>query len=329
MLAKLKSNRTLRLAVQAFIVLLFITAAVEFYSYYEYVVYGSGSTYRPPVVEGFLPVAALVAFQALLGSGFMDQVHPAGLMIFVAILVTAWIFRRAMCAWFCPLGSLSESLGKLGERVMGRSLRIPKWLDIILLVLKYALILKIAKLFIMPGEQAVAFTQAPYYAISDVKMFEFFLNIGLKGLLFVGLLMLLSFLFKSFWCRYLCPYGAILGVLGFLSPIVLKKNSTTCIQCGKCNKVCPSKVDVMGKKNLVLTSECVGCTSCVANCPKEKTLEFRLLGLVPVKPWTFGAGFVVIFFGIIFWAMATGHWQSTVTPQDYQAIYRGMSSAGF
>ncbi|HEX3031580.1 MAG TPA: 4Fe-4S binding protein [Bacillota bacterium] len=322
------SNKLPRLLVQVFIVFLFLYAAAEFYSFYNFVrgsAVGVTAT-RPPVVEGFLPIAAFVAFKAMFATGQIDPIHPAGLVIFLAVLLTAWVFRRAMCSWLCPLGTLSEYLSKLGRRVMGKNLRMPKWLDIILLVVKYALFGYVFNMFFtMPAEQAVSFLQIPYYTISDIKMFEFFLNIGTKGLMFIGLMMVLSFLFKSFWCRYLCPYGALLGILGIFSPIVLKKNSETCINCSKCNLACPNGVDVQGKKSVVMSTECSGCTNCVTSCPKPETLQFKLLGILPMKPWMFSVAFVVLFFAIILAAKSTGVWESSVGAMDYQAIYHTMT----
>ncbi len=327
--AILKENLSLRLVVQVFVVAVMLYAAWRFYGFYQFV-QGYGTTvdpYRPPVVEGFLPIAAIVAFKAMFATGTIDTIHPAGLIILLTILITSFIFRRALCSWICPIGTLSEYLGKFGKKVMGRNLTIPKWLDMILLIGKYGLFVFIFKQFILlPSAEAVSFMQIPYYTISDVKMFELFLNIGVKGLAFIGFLMVLSFLFKSFWCRYLCPYGTMVGILGFFSPIILKKDDAACIKCGKCNKVCPNKVDVQAKKSIVTSTECTGCTSCVTACPKPNTLQFKLLGVLPVSRTGFSVAFIVIFFGILVLAMTTGHWDSTAVPGDYQAIYRLMSA---
>ncbi len=329
----LKQKVTIRLVIQTLIVIILITSAWRYYGFYQYLqgAETAGAPYRPPVVEGFLPIAAIVAIKAISITGTIDPIHPAGLVILMIILLTGLIFKRALCSWICPLGTLSEYLGKLGHKVMGRNLRIPAWLDIMLLVGKYLLFIYIFKVFILlPANEAFSFMQIPYYTISDVKMFEVFLRIGLMGVAFIAGLMLLSFLFKSFWCRYLCPYGALVGILGIFSPFVLQKNSTTCTKCGCCNQVCPNNVNIQDKERLVISSECTGCTACVTACPKKETLELKLFGYWSVKPSTFAVSFIVIFFGLIGLAMLTGYWHSSVSPQEYQAIYRAMSgSSGF
>jgi polyferredoxin len=298
----------------------------NFFGFYEYVMGNAESVpYRPPVSEGFMPIAALVAFKAMFLTGGIDPIHPAGLVIFIVILLTAWIFRRALCSGICLLGTLSEYLGKLGKKAIGRNYQIPKWLDISLLVLKYAVIAYLLKSFILlPASEAAAFMQIPYYTISDIKMFEMFLNIGLKGTVFIIAMMLLSFLFKTFFCRYICPYGAVLGVKSIISPIIIRRNSANCIKCNHWHDVCPGMVNIMDKKNVVISSECIGCTSCVSVCPKPDALSFKALDMVPLAPMLFSLGFVVIFFSAIALAMATGHWDSVITMSEYKQLYSQM-----
>ena len=75
-------------------------------------------------------------------------------------------------------------------------------------------------------------------------MYYFFAEITPFALTVIVGLVLLSLLIRGFWCRYLCPYGALLGILSLLSPQKIKRNPTTCIDCGKCAKVCPSFIKV-------------------------------------------------------------------------------------
>lgn len=330
-LQKAYQKLTLRHLVQYAVVFIMLYAAWQFWDFLQYIrVSPTGELpTRPPVVEGFLPIAAIVALISYIKTGIIDPIHPAGLVILFAALFTAWLFRRALCSWICPIGTLSEHLAALGRKVFGRNYAIPKWLDVILLIVKYGIFIFIIRMFFsMSADDAISFMQLPYYAISDIKMFDFFTKISAIGVAVIFGFMLLSMLFKSFWCRYLCPYGAVLGILGFLSPIVLTKNNETCIKCGKCNQACPSRVDVMGKDRLVATTECNGCTSCVTACPKRGTLEFKFLGFLPIKPLYFGIGFVVVFFGIILLAKLTGHWESIITIEQYQQL-DALMSGGF
>ncbi|HSH69225.1 MAG TPA: 4Fe-4S binding protein, partial [Deferrisomatales bacterium] len=311
-------RRTTQFAVAALVLL----AAWEFSAFVEALRAGPpvGALARPPVVEGFLPIAAIVALRGFLATGQFDPVHPAGLTLLLATLATAWLFRRTLCSWVCPLGTLSEGLGWLGRKLMGRNLAVPRWADIGLLVAKYAVFAFAFKVFfLMPTAQALAFLRTPYYAVSDIKMFDLFARIGPVGLGVVGALVVLSILIRSFWCRYLCPYGALLGVLGLLSPVALVRDAETCIHCHKCNRACPNGVDVEGARRCVVSAECTGCTRCAAVCPVDGTLRFRLLGLATLRPVVLSISFLSLFFGAVVWAKASGHWESSV---DARQLYR-------
>ena len=56
-----------------------------------------------------------------------------------------------------------------------------------------------------------AFLEGPYGMVDDVKMLNFFRFLGLTGGIVVALLVVASVFVQNFWCRYLCPYGALDG----------------------------------------------------------------------------------------------------------------------
>lgn len=315
----------LRRTAQVGTAFIFIVAAWQFTGFVGALGGGAQEAHRPPVVEGFLPVAAITALNAYLATGVFDPIHPAGLVLLMATLATAFLFRRALCSWLCPIGFLSEMLAKEGKKIFKRSFPLPKWLDYSLLGVKYALLAWLFNLFfLMPPEQAVSFMRLPYYAISDVKMFEFFASAGAKTFIAILVVAALSLLVKSFWCRYLCPYGALLGVLGLFSPLILKRDGEKCTKCGVCNASCHMGVDVMGKKALVISPECSGCGSCAGGCPGKGALEFKFLGLFKAKPVALGLLFLCVFFGTVYLAKFTGRWESSMGLEEYRAIYRMM-----
>lgn len=321
----------LRALVQLYVVSMMLLATWRFHGFYRYVM-GIGnvqSAYRPPVGEGLMPLGAITAFRAWLATGDFDPIHPAGLVIFIATLITAWIFRRALCSWICPVGTLFQYVGRLGNRVMGRNLAMPSWLDKLLRGLKYAIgaSLIYTLFFKLTSAEAVSFLQLPYYVISDFKMFILWFRPAAITVLLLAFVLVMSFLFKSFWCRYLCPYGAVLGLIGLLTPITLKKDPAACVKCGKCSKACPNLVNVKDVTTRVLTPECTGCTSCVRGCPKG-ALQFRAFGVLPVSVKLFSLAFLAVFFGAILLAKYTGHWESIVPSAAYKAIYQHYTTLG-
>ncbi len=314
-------SQTIRSAVQLAFLLLNIWIGVQFYLFVRYYE-TAGATLRvtrPPGVEGWLPIAALMNLKDWLLTGQIPAIHPAGMFLLLAFVGISFIFRKAFCGWLCPVGTISEMLWRAGKRVFGRNVRLPRWADIPLRGLKYLLLGLFAYAVIhMPVEDIRAFLQGPYGVIADVKMLNFFRSLETIGAVVIGVLVVLSVLVQNFWCRYLCPYGALVGLASLLSPLRIRRDPRTCIDCAKCAKACPSLLPV-DQLIMVRSAECTGCLECVAVCPAEGALE--LASLLPrrrrVPAWAVAAGIAVIFLGVVLAARLTGHWHTQIPDSLY------------
>lgn len=311
---------TIRLAFVASLVF----ALVEYLRFWEYVRTGAGSPAgRPGVADAFLPLGGLVGLKTWLATGYFDSLHPIAIVSVVAIVATAWLFRRAPCAWLCPLGMASEYLAKLGRRLFGRNVSVPLWLDRTLLALKYAgTFLFLVWLLSAPIGSVQEFMGTPFYAVADMKLFDVYARFGLGVITAVGVIAVVSVPVKSAWCRYLCPYGALQGIFGALSPIVLAKRDSTCTGCARCNRACPNGVDIAGASGAVVSAECMGCTSCVSTCPRAGTLQMKLAGRTAIDPVSFGLFFAAAFMAIVLLFAVSGHFGSALSPQEYRAMVK-------
>ena len=199
----------------------------------------------------------------------------------------------------------------------------PKVLDIIFRSLKYLLLAFIIFAFLGMSTPALkAFLDGDFNVICDVRMFNFFAEISNLTILIFWGLMLLSLVFRGFWCRYLCPLGGIMNIMGLLSPHKIKRNSESCINCKKCSEVCPSFIKVDSLK-MVVSDECSSCMKCIDICPVEDTLTLKpILSKKPIqKKWVM-ISVVFIFLAITAFAMLMGKWQNNVTKEDYLEIYQ-------
>lgn len=308
-----------RNVVQAVFILISLYLGWRFLNFYIYLESGgtAGSAYRPAGVEAFTPLSSLVGLRAWIGTGIFDYIHPAGLVIFLTALVISLLFRKSFCSWICPFGFIEEVLGRIGSRVLPWKLAVPRWLDLPLRGIKYLLLAFFAGsvFFMMDTKSAVSFMESPYNKLVDLKMLKFFLNISSTGLVVFGFLILMSFLFKHFWCRYLCPYGALLGLIGWLSPSRITRREHLCIDCGKCDKACPGKLKVSQHKK-VLSPECTGCLDCVNSCPVDGALTYTLAGRLGDIKYLLPAVMLGLFALITISAMVTGYWESSVTVRE-------------
>jgi polyferredoxin len=275
---------------------------------------------RPPGVEGFLPIGALVSLKSWLTSGLIDPVHPAALILFLTFFAMAFVAKKSFCSYICPVGTLSEFGWKMGQRLFGRNYRILKELDILLQFAKYALLLFFVKLILidMPTVALQSFLAAPYWAIADVKMLHFFTDMSRTSMIVIGALSLLSVIYKNFWCRYLCPYGALHGLVSMLSPFKIRRDSHHCTDCGRCSRVCPSLIDVQTKSR-VHSPECTACLTCVSNCPEPGALQASFWQR-PLPAWSCVLIVMLLFAAGVASGMLSGHWQTSLTYSDYQQL---------
>jgi len=329
---KEKSLQKYRFIIQSLFALLCIWIGIDFYLFAHYLQSGGSAQFysRPPGVDGFLPISSFMSFYLFLSTGQIHPAHPAGLFIFIAIILMSLVFGKSFCSWLCPIGFLSELIGDFGEKIFKRKFHLPKWLDYPLRSIKYLLLgFLFYAVFILMGIATVkAFLNSPYNQVADLKMFYFFADISRTALIILAVLLLLSIFIRNFWCRYLCPYGALLGLISFLSPNKIKRNKVNCIDCGLCNKACPQGIKV-NKVKTVWSDECTTCVSCVDACPVADTLDLKsLYTKKKINKKLVAIGVVSIFLAVTGFAMFTGHWQNDITKQEYLVRYKMMDTYG-
>lgn len=280
---------------------------------------------RPPGIEGWLPIAGLMNLKAALVTGEIPVIHPAAMFLIATFLLMSLLLRKAFCGWLCPVGTISEWLWKTGRETFGRNFCLPRPLDIPLRSLKYILLtLFLWVVVTMPVSGIQAFLHSPYGLIADVKMLNFFRHLSVTAAVGIGAFVLLSFFIRNFWCRYLCPYGALTGLAALASPIWIRRNSEKCIDCAKCAKACPAHLPV--DTNVTIRSaECIGCLECVALCPAEGALDLSILGRRPMgrvrtEPLWVAGILVALFIGVVGYAKLSGHWDSPIPAELYRRL---------
>ena len=134
-------------------------------------------------------------------------------MIGIALVAAIVLFSKLFCAYICPLGTVQDILGKIRKalHIKGVKVRNGSVLDKILRVVKYALVFWI---FYMTVNSSELFCKNldPYYAIATGFKGEITLWMSIVS---ISVVVLGSFIIDMFWCRYLCPLGAISNSLKF------------------------------------------------------------------------------------------------------------------
>ncbi|HYP04869.1 MAG TPA: 4Fe-4S binding protein [Bryobacteraceae bacterium] len=313
-------SQQIRLGVQLGFLGLNVWLAVQFYLWVRFYETGGRSlaASRPDGIEGWLPIAALMNLKYLLVTREVPRVHAAGMFLLMAFLATSLLARKAFCGWLCPIGTISEYLWKLGRETFRKTWTLPRWLDIPLRSLKYILLgLFLYAVLSMSAEAIDAFLQGPYGQVADVKMLNFFRYLSTGAAITIAVLVVASIFVKNFWCRYLCPYGAMMGLVALASPLRIRRTPEKCIDCAKCAKACPSVLPV-DQLIQIRSPECLACMECVAVCPAEGALALTPLATKrPVPAWAVAVLVLSLFGGVYTYANYMGYWQTSLPADVY------------
>jgi len=317
--------RFLRYAVQAGFLLLSILIGHQFLQFIQhYTTPGHPFVQRPPSVDAFLPIGGLMAFKYFLFTGIVEPFHPSGFIMFVAILVVSLVLKKGFCGWICPVGTASQFAWMAGEKLFTKNFRMGTYWDISARSLKYILLFLFVFLIgiAMAPNMMLLFFITDYYKLVDVRMMKFFTDMSTLTFWILAVLVLFSFLYKNFWCRYLCPYGALLGLLSRLSPFKVRRNEEKCTHCHSCTKHCPTLIDV--ESTVVVTSaECFGCLTCVSQCPSEGALDLTLRSgkkVAVISPWVYPAILIGLFYLVIGIGVITDTWHSKIPAEEYERL---------
>lgn len=302
-----KIIRTLRWGLLGLFTLLITIAS------YLHITQGGG---KAPSIHALCPYGGLESlYQVFTAGTFISKIYSGTLILFGITLLVSLVFRRSFCGVICPFGAIQEVFAWLGSILFKRRLEIPQWLDKPLRLLKYGILFitvfyawKTAGLWMAPYD--------PWSAYAHLSEgFESIWEEAPIGLILLGITVLGSLLYDRFFCKYLCPMGALYAIIGKLSPFKTIRRESLCVDCGSCSRVCPMNIDVQ-HSTAITSAECINCSLCVLSCPKVGALE-NTFGKKTVTPFLAILLAVLLFFGAIFTAQAAGVY--TLLPEQLKA----------
>lgn len=303
----MKKNKLVRWLRWSGLTAIFIYVTREFYLHQKI------GGLKAASVHALCPYGALESFYNLLFAGaFIQKIFVSAMIMLALTLVIAVLFRRSFCGMICPFGALQEFFAKIGNVLFKKRPKMPAALDKPLRFLKYLILIltiviawKTKGLWMSPYD--------PYAAYSHI--FSGFANLWAEftiGTILLVVTIVGSIVYDRFFCKYLCPMGGFLAVIGRISPTKVVRDDKVCIHCNKCSKVCPVNIDV-AKATEVKTTECISCNECVNICPKEGAIavKFGKKSISPIVTWII---VLVLFFGSIFVTQKLGWYTNVPKP---------------
>jgi polyferredoxin len=172
-------------------------------------------TYTPDF-EAYCPYGGLLAFSSFLVNNSLACSMTSAQIAMGAVLVLGIIlFSKLFCSFICPIGTISEWLGKAGEKMRLR-FTVTGDADIMLRGIKYALLF-LTFYFTIGSSELFCRKFDPYYA--SVTGFNSDVSLTF-GIITIAIVIAGSFFIRLFWCKYICPLGAISNVFRFLITFV-------------------------------------------------------------------------------------------------------------
>lgn len=236
-------------------------------------------------VSRFLEIDILVFLSTLISTGYVYKY----LSWSVSIVILTLLFGRVFCNWICPFGTLHQFVNWLfniknnEQRQQSNRYRMVQSLKYSLLILllflsalgalqiglldPIATIYRAFAVFVSPAwDMMIGNTiNKDWLLFSPASQARIFTGSFWIGTIFMGLVTL-NLWFPRFFCRYLCPTGALLGILSYFSIFRITRNLNKCTDCNLCLNRCEGACQ---PNSILKLSECFSCFNCLDDCPED------------------------------------------------------------
>lgn len=231
----------------------------------------------------------------------LSQLIPQ-LVEVVAIIPFTIIMGRFFCGWMCAFGAFGDFIYTISSKLFDIDYKMDESTDRALKYVKYVLLVFL--IFVLCTFNITAFSSFnPWDAfgmlatVGKVPNFSYVaLNLTAGFIIFVFIAVGSMFI-ERFFCRYLCPLGAVFAITSRLKIAKIRKTRTKCGNCRICTNNCAMGIPLY-KYDVVNSGECINCMKCIKACPRKNT-TFTVSG-DDVRPLLAGAAAVTVMTGLYY-----------------------------
>lgn len=223
-----------------------------------------------------VPALFITVFSSLGGiiasvtsGSFVVEENLGRIILVLAVFLVTVVWGRYFCGFICSFGAMQDLLNAFG-RLIPFKVKISEKADKWLKLLKYAVLASAAAGafgFSLTGDTMWSpwTVFGIYTSLSAWSSLRYFLTLG--GVLLL-LIIIGSLFIERFFCRYLCPLGALFALVSRTRLHPIKRSQDKCGNCRLCTSECPMAVPLY-KYDEVSSGECINCMKCTEVCPKE------------------------------------------------------------
>ncbi len=210
-------------------------------------------------------------YTALINGTFDASAMAGQIILAVSMLLITAVMGRFFCGFLCAFGSIGDFFWYIGTKLKLKRPTIGIRTDQNLKKIKYFLLAGVVLLTWTMGVSVMGGTSNPWTVFGMLTKFSGWTSPA--ALLSIGMALLVliaagSMYFERFFCRYLCPLGALFAIVSRFRLFQIRKPRQDCGACRACTKSCSMGIPLY-RTSVVTSAECIDCMSCVEICPRD------------------------------------------------------------
>ena len=210
-------------------------------------------------------------YTALIGGTFSFSALSYQLLLLLAVIPVTALMGRFFCGYFCAFGAMGDLLWFISGKIRKKPAVVSESADRVLRMLKFVILGFIVLVIWTFGAVSLGSTASPWTIFGMFATFSgwpsaaYLLTAGAVLLLMI---MVGSLFVERFFCRYLCPLGAIFSLVSLLRVFRISKPRSACGACSLCTKKCAMGLSLY-RVDRVSSGDCINCFKCVDACPRR------------------------------------------------------------
>ncbi|MBU3129913.1 4Fe-4S binding protein [Clostridium tagluense] len=196
------------------------------------------------------------------------QAFPS-LVEFTTVIIITIVLGRFFCGWVCAFGTYNDLLHLLSKNVFKINFKVNEKVDAVLKYAKYLVLILLVVIVWSMGSKVLE-TTSPWDAFAQITNFPQVLSDYTIGFILLVLITIGAFFIERFFCRYLCPLGAVFNIFSRIGILKIKKPTDKCGKCRLCTNNCSMGLSLY-KVESIRGGDCINCLKCIEACPRNNT----------------------------------------------------------
>ncbi|MCH5138193.1 4Fe-4S binding protein [Clostridiaceae bacterium UIB06] len=183
------------------------------------------------------------------------------------IITITIILGRFFCGWFCTFGAVNDFIYMVSHKLFKIKFRINEKIDSKIKYIKYVILLFIVTI-IWTSTSTFFDSYSPWNAFAAMGNISESVSQYTVGFIILAFILIGAIFIERFFCRYLCPLGAVFSVVSKLRIFKISKPTDNCGNCRLCTNNCSMGIELY-KMDKVGIGECINCFKCIEICHRK------------------------------------------------------------